>query len=505
MPQYLHGVQVVEKTNATRAIRTINTGIIGIVGTAPDAAPATAATASTGTVAANNGITYTAPLGAAGNGVRIALVHPQANSAALSITVLNGVITVSLASNAAGVITTTAAQVIAAINAHPQASPLLTASNTGASTGVGVVPVTVKQVPLVGGSDEPFPLDTPVLVVGDKAQAAKLDATGNGLGTLPMSMTAIFEQIAPIMVVIRVAEGANAAATQSNIIGTVTAAGISTGMQALLTAKSKLGVQPRILGAPGWTSFQPVAAAMDAITADLKAFAYYDLASADVPTALTDRAAYGNKRCMLLFPGFEIWDTATNSLVQQPASARAMGLRAKLDNDVGWHKTLSNIPVNGVSGMTKPVSWGLQNANSQANLLNANEITTIIEQNGYRFWGSRTPSADPVFAFESTVRTGDVLADSIASAHLWAMDKPMSSVLFDEIVEGINAKFRELKASGYIVDAKAWLNPDLNTATSMSAGQLWIDYDYTAVPPLEQLGFNATVTNTYMIELLPKP
>ena len=502
MPAYLHGVRVVEKTNATRHIRTINTGIIGIVGTAPDSAPAAAATATTGTVAANNGITYTAPLGAAGNSVRIMLADPKANSAALSVSVAGTVITVSLATDAAGVITSTAADVTAAIAGNAKAASLVTAANTGASTGAGVVTATMKQVALTGGADEAFPLDTPVLVVGDRALAAKLDTTGNGLGTLPMSMDAVFDQVAPIMVVVRVAEGASAAATQSNIIGTVTASGQHTGMQALLTAKTKLGVQPRILGAPGWTSFQPVAAAMDTLTEQLKAFAYYDLASADVPAALTDRVAYGNKRCMLLWPGFEVWDTATNALVQQPASARALGMRAKLDNDIGWHKTISNIPVNGVSGVTKPVSWGLQDANSQANLLNENEITTIIMQDGYRFWGSRTPSADPVFAFESAVRTGDVLADSIAEAHLWAMDKPMSKNLIEEIVDGVNAKFRELKAQGYIVDANAWVNPELNTPETLAAGQLWIDYDYTPVPPLEQLGFNATITNQYLIELL---
>ncbi len=353
-----------------------------------------------------------------------------------------------------------------------------------------------------------FPLNTPVLVIGDRVFAGKLDTTGNKLGTLPHSMDAIFNQIAPLIVVVRVAQATTLAGaldiigTQANVIGTVTASGQSTGMQALLTAESALGVKPRILGAPGWTSAQAVATAMDAIATALRGFAYYDLASADVTTAITDRAAYGNKRSMLLYPGFDVFDTATASLIAQPASAFALGLRAKLDNDVGWHKTLSNIVVNGASGLTKPISWSLQDPASQANLLNSNDITTMIRKGGYRFWGSRTPSIDPVFAFESTVRTGDVLADSIAEAHLWAMDKPMSKQLFDEIVEGVNAKFRELKAMGYIVDAKAWMNKDVNTTTTLSAGKLWVDYDYTAVPPLEQLGFNATVTNRYLIELI---
>jgi len=354
-----------------------------------------------------------------------------------------------------------------------------------------------------------FPLDTPVLVAGDRVLAAKLDTTSAKLGTLPMSLDAIFKQIAPLMVVVRVAEVKVAgvldlAATQANIIGTVTAAGQSIGMQALLTAESVLGIKPRILGAPGFSSAQPVATAMDAIATALRGFAYYDLASADVPTAITARAAYGAKRSMLLFPGFQVFDTATATLVAEPASAFALGMRAKLDNDVGWHKTLSNAVINGVSGMTKPISWSLQDPASQANLLNAKDITTMIQKGGYRFWGSRTPSIDPVFAFESAVRTGDVLADSIAEAHLWAMDKPMSNQLFKEIVNGVNAKFRELKNMGYIVDGTAWLNPDLNTTTSLSAGKLWIDYDYTPVPPLEQLGFNATITDQYLIELTAK-
>ncbi len=354
-----------------------------------------------------------------------------------------------------------------------------------------------------------FPLDTPVLVAGDQGLAAKLDTTGNGLGTLPGSMDAIFAQIAPIMVVVRVAEvplaggGVDIAATQANIIGTVTAAGQHTGMQALLVAESMVGVRPRILGAPGWTSATAVSTAMDTITANLRAFAYYDLASADVATAITDRNGYGNKRSMLLWPAVETFDTATASTVQRPASAYALGLRAKLDNDIGWHKTLSNITINGVTGISVPVSWSLQDANTQANLLNNAEVTTLIRQGGFRFWGSRTPSVDPVFAFESAVRTGDILADSIAQAHLWAMDKPISRQLINDIVDGINAKFRELKGLGLIVDARAWMNADLNTQTTLSNGQLYIDYDYTPVPPLENLTFQATITDQYLIELLP--
>ncbi|CHG51762.1 major tail sheath protein [Salmonella enterica subsp. enterica serovar Typhi] len=49
-------------------------------------------------------------------------------------------------------------------------------------------------------------------------------------------------------VVVRVAQGETEAETTSNIIGGVTSDGKKTGMKALLSAQSQLGVKPRILG-----------------------------------------------------------------------------------------------------------------------------------------------------------------------------------------------------------------------------------------------------------------
>jgi phage tail sheath protein FI len=214
------------------------------------------------------------------------------------------------------------------------------------------------------------------------------------------------------------------------------------------------------------------------------------------------RDNFGSKRLMPIWPDFTIWDTALNATAAGYATARALGLRAKLDNDIGWHKTLSNEPVNGVVGIDKDVPWDLQDPNTLAGYLNAHEVTTLINMQGYRFWGSRTCSADPKFAFESATRTGDILADTIADAHLWAIDKPMSKTLINDIVEGINAKFREIKAQGYIVDATAWVDEDINTVEVLEAGKLYIDYDYTPVPPLENLMFRQRITNRYLVQLV---
>ncbi|SUH07639.1 major tail sheath protein [Salmonella enterica subsp. enterica] len=55
-------------------------------------------------------------------------------------------------------------------------------------------------------------------------------------------------------------------------------------------------------------------------------------------------------------------------------------------------------------------------------LLNKNDVTTLIRKDGFRFWGSRCLSDDPLFAFENYTRTAQVLADTMAEAHMWAVD-----------------------------------------------------------------------------------
>ncbi|MDN6088202.1 MAG: phage tail protein, partial [Enterobacterales bacterium] len=94
-----------------------------------------------------------------------------------------------------------------------------------------------------------------------------------------------------------------------------------------------------------------------------------------------------------------------------------------------------------------------------------------------------------------------VLADTMAEAHQWAVDKPMTATLIRDIVEGIKAKFRELKSNGYIIDADCWYDESSNDKESLKAGKLYIDYDYTPVPPLENLTLRQRITDKYLVSL----
>jgi len=341
-----------------------------------------------------------------------------------------------------------------------------------------------------------FPLNKPVLLTD------VLTASGSAgeLGTLARSLDAIADQASPVTVVVRVEEGADEAATTSNIIGGVSQTGEYLGMKALLAAEAQLGVKPRILGVPELDSL-PVATELALIAEKLRGFAYANAYGCEtVSDAIAYRAGFGARELMLIWPDFVSWDTVANANAQASAIARALGLRAKLDEQVGWHKTLSNVPVNGVSGLSKDIYFDLQNPATDAGLLNADEVTTLIRRDGFRFWGSRTTSADPLFAFENYTRTAQVLADTMAEGHFWAVDKPMHASLVRDIVEGINAKFRELKRGGYIIDGQCWFDEAANDKDTLKAGKLFLDYDYTPVPPLENLLLRQRITDRYLVD-----
>ena len=268
------------------------------------------------------------------------------------------------------------------------------------------------------------------------------------------------------------------------------------------SALTVTGVKPRILGVPGLDT-KEVAVALASVCQKLRAFGYISAwGCKTISEVKAYRQNFSQRELMVIWPDFLAWDTVASTTATAYATARALGLRAKIDQEQGWHKTLSNVGVNGVTGISASVFWDLQESGTDADLLNESGITTLIRRDGFRFWGNRTCSDDPLFLFENYTRTAQVLADTMAEAHMWAVDKPITATLIRDIVDGINAKFRELKTNGYIVDATCWFSEESNDAETLKAGKLYIDYDYTPVPPLENLTLRQRITDKYLANLV---
>ncbi len=218
-----------------------------------------------------------------------------------------------------------------------------------------------------------FPLNKPVLITDVLTASGKAGESG----TLARSLDAIADQAKPVTVVVRVPQGETEEETTTNIIGAVTAEGKKTGMKALLSAQTQLGVKPRILGVPGHDN-KAVATELLSVAQSLRGFAYLSAYGCKtVQEAITYRENFSQREGMLIWPDFTGWDTVLNAEATAYATARALGLRAKIDEQTGWHKSLSNVGVNGVTGISADVFWDLQDPATDAGLLNQNDVTTL--------------------------------------------------------------------------------------------------------------------------------
>jgi uncharacterized protein len=336
-----------------------------------------------------------------------------------------------------------------------------------------------------------FPVNRPVLVTNFATAISKAGADG----TLKDALQAIQDQAQPFVIVVRAAESAVPATQTANVVGT-SVNGVRTGVQALLAAEQLLGIRPRILGAPGLDDFS-VVSALVAVAQKLNGFVYASCNVNDIAAAVAYRALFGARELMLITPDFKTFNTDAEAVLSESPVARAMGLRAKIDQEQGWHKTLSNVPVNGPVGTSQDITWDLQSAATDAGVLNAADITTIIRRDGFRFWGNRTCSEDANFAFEVAVRTAQVIRDTIAEGMMWAIDKPLKPSLVKDIVETINSKLRLMTAAGQILGGRCWFDPDMNPPTDLGGGILKLDYDFTPVPPLENLTLTQRITDRY--------
>jgi Zinc carboxypeptidase len=79
-----------------------------------------------------------------GNGITAEFLDPGVADSPLSLAVMGNDISVSLATNLAGALSSTAAQVVAAINSHPGASALVVALTFRGNAGAGIVQPRVK-------------------------------------------------------------------------------------------------------------------------------------------------------------------------------------------------------------------------------------------------------------------------------------------------------------------------------------------------------------------------
>lgn len=243
-----------------------------------------------------------------------------------------------------------------------------------------------------------------------------------------------------------------------------------------------------------------VVAELIGIAERLRAVIFADCPNTNDEDAIAYAGDFGSKRVMAIDPKVIKVDADGNNQTEW-TSACAAGLQAKSDNDRGFWWSLSNQNINGIIGTSRPIDFTLGDSSSRANLLNEQKVSTVIRQDGFRFWGNRTLSSDPKWAFLCVVRTADIINDSLMAAHLWAVDRGITKQYVTDVVEGVNAYLRHLVNIGAILGGECWADPDLNTPDQIAQGKIYFDFSFTPVYPAEHIVFRSHLVDDFISEI----
>lgn len=358
-----------------------------------------------------------------------------------------------------------------------------------ASNIIGVVAVSDDADPDV------FPLDTPVFHTSAYRVLGKAGNNGN----LKKILSSIVDQADCRVIVVRVAAGNTFEETTKNIIGTVEGDNY-TGLQALRRAKAVTGLTPKILGVPDYDTLA-VATELVSIAQALNAFCYCKAYGETISEIGEYRKNFGQREIMLIDNDFLISDGVTT---EKSTIACVLGARAKLDKEIGFHKSISNTVVNGVIALDKHRTFDLLDKNCEANAINNFDVTTLIRDDGFRIWGNRGCAVDSLVAFEVAVRTAQIVRETIASSFMWALDQPMHPTLLRDVGMTINRKLADYVNNGQMLGARVYVDESLNDTTAITNGIFRFDYEFTPVPPLENLKLAQHLTDTFTVNLVDK-
>ena len=465
---FLHGVEVLQIDTGVRPIQTVRSSVIGLIGTAPEADVTafpvnTPVMVTTRSEWASIGTTGTLP-------AALDLIYDQAGAVVVVVRVTEGASEEATMTNVVGGVNPTTGayegvyDFLAAENAVGFAPRVLLAPGfTHQRHTNGILSIAV-QTQGAGYTTAPAVTIAAPPAGGTQATAVAVLGTGVNAGKV-VSIT-----------ITNPGQGYT-----SN--PTVTIAAPPSGTQAVAGTVNRGTVRNRVL------------AEMVGIAQRLRAVIIADGPNTTDAAAIQIKEDFGSDRIYVVDP----WVLVAGEAV--PASSAVAGLINKVDNERGFWWSPSNNEIAGIEGTARAIDFTLGDYTSRANLLNEAKIATIIREQGFRLWGNRTLSSEPLYAFLSVRRTADMINESILRGHLWAVDRCITATYLEEVMESVRGYLRSLKARGAILGGDVWVDPDLNTPTSIASGQVFFDFEFTPPYPAERVTFRSHLVNSYVVDL----
>ena len=310
---------------------------------------------------------------------------------------------------------------------------------------------------------EHFPVDTPVFMYSDDAaKRTALGAEGTIAGAIGLINAQLGEfQVAAKTVIVRVAEGADVDETIVNIVGD----GSTTGLAAFVEAGPLLGVIPRLLCAPGFTSQREgananaVCAALPAICAKLLTHAVVDGPATTEQAALDWRETLSSDRLIPVDPAVKVLASPAEIVV--PMSPAVIGIAVRRDHEKQGRPfhSWANQAVRGIVGPSRPINFSLTDGATEGQRLLASNIgvllrgemgvETAIASGGFVFVGTDNAGEDDLWRFYNVTRGRDFIHLMFLRTLRYYLGRfNITGQTVQAVVNTMSFALRDLKADG---------------------------------------------------------
>jgi phage tail sheath protein FI len=276
-----------------------------------------------------------------------------------------------------------------------------------------------------------FPLD--VAVSFNSSDPAYLGKAGTGplyRALVKLNAQLADLQIAARVAAVRVAKGADADATITNIVGEASS---GKGWYAMLQAGQRLGVIPRLLASPGYpgkftrnasqvAQANPICALLPTITSALLAHAYVGGPGTTKQDALDWRETINSRRMVLA----DNWDLVASTdadgdpvTLEEDGIMVAIGQQVAADFEAGGVPMYApaNRPAKGIVGLKRYDSFSTTDGATDGQILLANQIgvtqrgelglETAVADSGFIVIVTDTASDDPLWRMVNVSRVRD--------------------------------------------------------------------------------------------------
>ena len=368
----------------------------------------------------------------------------------------------------------------------------------------------MSVVGLIGTAPEAdpdvFPLDTPVFLYSDdRSKRTALGAQGTISDALTLINAQLGEfQVAAKVVVVRVEEGATVNETIANIVGD----GIATGLEAFVQAGPMLGIIPRLICAPGFTSQRTgnnanaVCAALPALCNKLLAHAVVDGPATTEQAAIDWRETISSSRLIPVDPAVRVM--AGSEVAVMPLSPAVIGIGVRRDHEKQGRPfhSWANQPIAGIVGPSRPINFSLTDGATEGQRLLSHNVgvllrgelgvETAIASGGFVYVGTDNAGEDDLWRFYNVTRGRDYIHLMFLRTLRFYLGRfNLTGQTIQAVLNTMGFAMRDLKADGDILGYEVKFTRDQNSPEQLRQGRFTINFAAEEAPVLRYLGIQS--------------